>query len=288
MKFTRINKDTVNCIITEDDLDEQGIKLEDLFERKKEAMDFLHEVVERASEEVDYKPSGSYTPMQITILPDHSISLTLSENATGAFEEIMKNLTEKLGLRFPQAFLEELGDVPEEERIQKLQEYLANLKQFAGYIKDMKPGDGQSIPVNAADGTKAVSSAKRPGKQSQDMRKKALERLQMEGYVFSFDSIREVVTFCSHVSGTIRFQSVLYKDQEQNRFYLHFLRGRDSMIHFASVFTMAYEFGKFTTTGPVAISHMQETMECVIAERAVNRLRRTAESRPKAVKASLT
>ena len=53
MKFTRINKDTVNCIITEDDLDEQGIKLEDLFERKKEAMDFLHEVVERASEEVD-------------------------------------------------------------------------------------------------------------------------------------------------------------------------------------------------------------------------------------------
>ena len=32
MKFTRVNKDTVNCIITEDDMDEQGLRLEDLFD----------------------------------------------------------------------------------------------------------------------------------------------------------------------------------------------------------------------------------------------------------------
>ena len=38
MEFKRINKDTVTCIITEDDMDEQGIKLEDLFEKKKEAL----------------------------------------------------------------------------------------------------------------------------------------------------------------------------------------------------------------------------------------------------------
>ena len=36
MEFKRINKDTVTCIITEDDMDEQGIKLEDLFEKKKD------------------------------------------------------------------------------------------------------------------------------------------------------------------------------------------------------------------------------------------------------------
>ena len=39
MEFKRIDKDTVNCIITEDDMFEQGIKLEDLFEKKKEAME---------------------------------------------------------------------------------------------------------------------------------------------------------------------------------------------------------------------------------------------------------
>ena len=75
MEFKRINKDTVTCIITEDDMFEQGIKLEDLFEKKKEAMDFLHEVMKKAEEEVDYKPTGAFMPMQITVLPDHSTGL---------------------------------------------------------------------------------------------------------------------------------------------------------------------------------------------------------------------
>lgn len=61
----------------------------------------------------------------------------------------MRNLTDKLGLRFPQSFLEELGDVPEQERIPKLQEYLSNLKQFAGYIKDMAGTTGK-VPVEPA------------------------------------------------------------------------------------------------------------------------------------------
>ena len=101
MEFKRINKDTVTCIITEDDMFEQGIKLEDLFEKKKEAMDFLHEVMKKAEEEVDYKPTGAFMPMQITVLPDHSISLTLSENASASFSEILKNLTEKAGIQIP-------------------------------------------------------------------------------------------------------------------------------------------------------------------------------------------
>ena len=37
MEFKRIDNETVNCIITEDDMDEQGITIEDLFEKRKEA-----------------------------------------------------------------------------------------------------------------------------------------------------------------------------------------------------------------------------------------------------------
>ena len=123
MEFKRINKDTVTCIITEDDMDEQGIKLEDLFEKKKEAMDFLHEVMKKAEEEVDYKPTGSFMPMQITVLPDHSISLTLSENVTSSFSEILRNLTEKAGIKIPKKVLEDIGDSVDEDRINRLNEY---------------------------------------------------------------------------------------------------------------------------------------------------------------------
>ena len=37
---------------------------------------------------LNYKPTGTFMPLQITVLPDHSISLTLSENASASFSEI--------------------------------------------------------------------------------------------------------------------------------------------------------------------------------------------------------
>ena len=101
-----------------------------------------------------------------------------------------------------------------------------------------------------------------------------MERLKFDGFVFAFDNIGAVISFCGHLAGPIKVQSRLFKDVEKNKFFLHFQRGRESMIHFAALFTMAYEFGEFATTSPVTIAHMEESMECLIAERAVNRLRK--------------
>ena len=74
MKFTRINSNTVNCIITADDMDEQGISIEDILGQSKEAMSFFQDIISRASEEVDYKPEGNVMPIQMAVLPDKSIS----------------------------------------------------------------------------------------------------------------------------------------------------------------------------------------------------------------------
>ena len=156
MEFKRINKDTVTCIITEDDMDEQGIKLEDLFEKKKEAMDFLHDVMRKAEEEVDYKPTGSFMPMQITVLPDHSISLTLSENASASFGEILRNLTEKAGIKLPKNVLEDLGETVDEERINRLNEYLKNLKQLTNSVKNIMEDNGISPEADQKDKTDKI------------------------------------------------------------------------------------------------------------------------------------
>ena len=107
MKFTRINETTVNCIITTDDMDEQGLTFEDLFQKKDEAMLFLHEIIERAAEEVNYSPKGSFLPMQITVLPDQSVSVTLSEDGSTALSDMLKTLTERI-----REFLE--GVLPDE------------------------------------------------------------------------------------------------------------------------------------------------------------------------------
>ena len=52
MKFQRINQDTIRCIVNSEDMQEYGIAFEDFFKNKGKVNDFLHEVVERAREEV--------------------------------------------------------------------------------------------------------------------------------------------------------------------------------------------------------------------------------------------
>ncbi len=277
MKFTRVNKDTVNCIITEDDMDEQGLKLEDLFQKSKEAMDFLHDVMEKAVEEVDYKPAGDFTPMQITVLPDHSISLTLSENLDGAFADMLKNLTEKAGLKLPKNFLEELGDVPEEDRIPKLSEYLQSLKDFTNSVKNMvekanadkNEVDGDTIPVKKKEDSRRTRIEPEANKNSA---REELEQIGFKTFVFEIRDLRTVIALCQQIPGKISMGSTLYRNPSSNTYYMVFDRKDENAKTFAAVFSICYEFGKFVTTKDNLICHMDESFDAVIRDTAIETL----------------
>ena len=278
MEFKRINKDTVTCIITEDDMFEQGIKLEDLFEKKKEAMDFLHEVMKKAEEEVDYKPTGAFMPMQITVLPDHSISLTLSENASASFSEILKNLTEKAGIQIPKNVLEDIGDSASEERINRLNEYLKSLKQLTNSVKDIVGDTSDKISVNS--NATAQSNKSKADKISTGAgRKKELteeqkneKRLKFHEYVFEFNDLNTVIRFCKKAPKGLKISSSLYKNAVNGRYYLDLLRQNEEPKVFASLFTMAYEFGHFQASNLHVIAHIKENYDCIIKCNAINEL----------------
>jgi adapter protein MecA 1/2 len=284
MEFKRIDKDTVNCIITEDDMFEQGIKLEDLFEKKKEAMDFLHEVMKKAEEEVDYKPTGSFMPLQITVLPDHSVSLTLSENASASFSEILKNLTDKAGIKLPKQVLEDIGDSANEERLNRLNEYLKSLKQITNSVKDMieendivkdksdKIALNSNATVESSGKLADKLTTKASKKNSKDAKDKDLNRLKFHEYVFTFADLKTVSRFCAKVPTGVKIISSLYKNKADGQYYLDLKRDQEDPKIFASLFTMAYEFGHFQASNPYVISHIKENFECLIEEHAIEQL----------------
>lgn len=281
MEFRRINKDTITCIITEDDMYEQGIKLEDLFEKKKEAMDFLHDVMKKAEEEVDYKPTGSFMPLQITVLPDHSISLTLSENASASISEIIKNLTEKAGIKLPKKVLEDLGDAAaDEDRISRINEYLKSLKEFTSTVKkamedtvtpetlekltsqmdELPLGNGKSLSQTPTINRRRTDDASR---------KKDERRINYHEVIYSFNDLRTVIDFCRSVPDDIQVGSALYKNNADEKYYLHLSRLDEDPRIFAGVFTIAYEFGQFYARDLNIIAHIRENFECIIAVNAI-------------------
>ena len=80
MKFRKINDTTINCIITQDDLKKHGIDLDDLFDRKKNAVEFIKRIILKAASSVNMNMKNDYTSMRISVMPDQSVSLTISQD----------------------------------------------------------------------------------------------------------------------------------------------------------------------------------------------------------------
>lgn len=292
MEFKRINKYTVTCIITEDDMDEQGVTLDDLFEKRKIAMDFLHDVMRKAEVEVDYKPNGNFMPLQIAVLPDHSISLTLTENATESFGELLRSLTDKTGINIPKKVFDGIGigASADEERINRLNEYLKSLKQFTDSVNNIiddfsndsdksNDKDKGKIPVNdgaTVEKDKALSDKISNGasRKSKILSKKEKadidrQRLRFHEYVFTFENMRTVIEFCKKAPRNLQIGSSLYKNLSNGKYYLDLQRLDENPKAFASLFTMAYEFGHFQATNPHVIAHIKENSDLIIAKDAI-------------------
>ncbi|MBQ5445172.1 MAG: adaptor protein MecA [Lachnospiraceae bacterium] len=92
MKFQRIDEDTIRCIINKQDMQEYGIKLEDFFKDKSKVHDFLHDLVERAQEEVGYTPKNGMLSMQIMPISQNIISITFSEKDNGNYSDMLDSI----------------------------------------------------------------------------------------------------------------------------------------------------------------------------------------------------
>lgn len=92
MTFRRINDTTINCIITAEDLNKNGIRIDDLFERKQEAVEFIREIVAHAARSENFDLTSGRATLKMTVLPDRSVSLTISEDPSAAesVDEIVK------------------------------------------------------------------------------------------------------------------------------------------------------------------------------------------------------
>ena len=265
MKITRIDYQTVNCIITEEDMDEQGVCLEDLLTQKDSALEFLKEILSRAAEEVGYHPVGNMTSMQAIVLSDGSISLTISENPASNLRQMLELITERMGVHLPERILKEIGDAPEEERLKRLQDFVANFKDFTEMFKEM------------IDNQKKQKNGK--GAQLKKNKRQVLfddaKRLLFHEYVFSFDTMYEVIRYAKRIPESVKAGSALYRDA-QNKYCLVLSLNREEELVFASMFTIAYEYGAYVTTNSREILHMKEHMDVVIAEDALSKLRQVS------------
>lgn len=106
MKYKKINEATVQCIISEEDMEEYGLTLADIFERNEKGEGFLRDVVERAHDEVGYRLNGDNIAMQITPIRDEGLVITFSDEGITGFQNMLEHIKEVLSGLDPEGMRE--------------------------------------------------------------------------------------------------------------------------------------------------------------------------------------
>lgn len=127
MKIERIDDKTVKCFISNEELEELEITYKDFILRSERAKEVVEDIIEQAVEEVGYKPPEFAMDMQIMMLPDKGMILTLSERSP---EDLKKNPMIQEYLKEVQKTLEEhLGDIATFAKKSKVKEPAAEIQK---------------------------------------------------------------------------------------------------------------------------------------------------------------
>ncbi|MDE6388469.1 MAG: adaptor protein MecA [Lachnospiraceae bacterium] len=217
MKYKKINDATVQCIISEEDMQEYGLTLSDIFERNEKGEGFLRDIIERAHDEVGYTISGDSIAMQITPLKDKGLAVTFTNESPAGFRDILQHLKEAL-----QGVSAEISRQEEEERQARKQEQL--------------------------------------------------EEFDENRRMFVFATLHQVMQYTASIPSGVSVKSHLYKESET--YYLVVEKNRLSHKLFNKISAQAVEFGNLIAVSEERMQYLKEHGECLIADRAVSRLRR--------------
>ena len=240
MRIERIDDKTVKCYLSQEELAEYEITYKDFVTRTQKAKEMVEHIIAQAVEEVGYKPPEFAMDMQIMLMPDQGLILTLSEKTP---DELKNNPT--------------------------LMEYLREMKKAF----EQKMAGADMTPENIE---KLLTGADVPGVNPKNAQ--ANEKLEEEGKpgqpdyaIFAFSSMRNLCEYVKMLPKNLRVNSALYL--EKGIYYLHLEKGAASYKRYSRACILAMEYSSLFGASKDKISYLQEHGECLIEEKAVQKLR---------------
>lgn len=92
MEYRRVDENTIQCIVTSEDMDERGITLADLLSKSDVAEGFLRELIEGAHDEIGYEIRGASLSLQITPIPDEGMIITITNDNAAGFRGFLEHI----------------------------------------------------------------------------------------------------------------------------------------------------------------------------------------------------
>ena len=92
MDFQRIDENTVQCRMTEEEMNSYGFAIEDFFTNQERSREFLESIVEMAEEEIGYEIESGMVSMQLMRMPDNSLTITFTDRGEDAIHNMLNQI----------------------------------------------------------------------------------------------------------------------------------------------------------------------------------------------------
>lgn len=238
MRIERVDEKTVKCFLSNEELEEYQIDYKDFVLRSDKAREVVQEIIEQAAEEVGYKPPRFAFDLQIMMLPDQGLILTFSDRDP----EIKES----------------------DQFIECLREMKKILQRTREKIGAGSAGSGDN-GADAGTGAQEKGAAKGTAAKGQQANRPSFA-------VFAFANLGKIIEFASMLPSNLQVESSVYT--MDGLYFLYLLKGRASYERYSRACIQAMEFASLYAAEPAQTVQLEEHGECLIAEKALKKLRK--------------
>lgn len=325
MEFERLKNGSVKCIISQEEIQENGLTIADFINDRNKVHDFLGVVIEKAKEEVDYVNESGIVALKVVPLSNNRLAIIFSEESE---ENLIKELSQGLGSFDDEDecslddFYDEYDDgepleFSEDEQsiidafekdpfglLEKLERHVTSkdneLKKLNGEVLEACDRmDGCNADKKREALLKKINS--NTAKELYDLylktdekdepalyytRKTQLSDLNkkirvpdpcyethMLAKVLKFKDLDNVISFTRFLDGIEKISSKLYKNEENDEYFLVFKIGSLDDIQFEQLGFRIQEYADKTYGDMMSKAYIEEHYKCLINSNALVKLR---------------
>lgn len=253
MEFKKIDETKFQCLLYEEDLEDNNISIDDFFRNDTSKIHGLLDVVmEKAHKSIGIIMDSGVMSLQLAPQPNHSILLTISSG-----KDDFGDMLRQAGERASQA--------------------ISSIKP-----KNKKPGNSNVIKKDAPDNTEELvkaapfSSVENEEDQQENSSVRSVETdsvsfnvVQSDIVIFQLESLNDFEEFCAHCSKTWGINNALYK-ADDNKVILVVEKGRCAKNKFRMFANELFEYGELISQKESRVAYIKEHYQVLMPANSVN------------------
>ena len=238
MKFTKIDENTVRCVITKEEMESYNLEIEDFIKKDKKVKDFVELLIDKACDEVGYEHSQGMMQLQLQPLPKMGLAITFSSRDVTP-EELTEEITARIGEEIAGKIFDRTGESKEKGSNNKSDEMISFLEKKEKKTK--KIAEEEKIP---------------------------------DLYICKFETLLALGTFCKQVPKHFYVKGSVYKEEHGDAYYLVIEAARCKKEKFLFVCRLAMEFSYLDSCSGTRFAFLDEQCTCLARENAISVFRK--------------